>query len=231
MANPEIEIAWGGGSWQRGHRKVVRPVVSTVADLAVMTADEMGVTYNEPKKLHVWRCSRTWPEAGSNSSAVDMELYIQVSHIKHRTVARKAIEYYLTTVHELTHAVRRESHPDTNDLAEHVASEGLAYVCEDLATDMFLSDDEKLYHGDLIDPGPSSTYDGLKKSLAGDCSTELLEGQDTAVLDLWLGYETDQMPPGIVVGVTEVYRRLIEGNDFADMVRWPADQILDLKAA
>ena len=230
MANPEVEIIWGGRSWSRNHRKVVRPIISAAADLACSAVEALGVEYKDPKRLSIWKCLRNWPDAGANYSSVDMDIYVRGDHIRHRKVARKIVSHCLTATHEITHAVRREKQPDQDDLIEHIASEGLAYVSEDLVSELLLTKEEIFYFGDCINIKQSISYDRLKSRLR---PTELAEARgDTTIddgLDGWMQFESDSLPPGIIIGITEVYRRLVEGNKFSNIIEWPADQILDLK--
>jgi hypothetical protein len=230
MANPKIELTWGGNGWKRSERRAVRPFVECAVELAEGFFDEAGFEYHVAKQATVWRWDRRSTIVGASTNAQDFELYVRHDHIKHRKVAASMQDLALTAVHEALHSIRSEHYDDYN-LMEQVASEGIAYVGEDIAQERLLLPIERFYVGDLVQVAATPLFDQLKSMLAQDDKDS--RGDDVLVdkaLDAWLPgtYNYAGLPPGLTVGITEIYRRMCEGHELAALMDWPAEQLLDL---
>lgn len=231
MDNPGIEIAWGGGIWRKNQKRVIEEPIRCAKDLATYGLEHLGVSYEMPKKLTVFKVAKHCIVAGESKGPVDMDIHIPVHHIKYRKVAAMIAELAETVLHETTHCIRSERY-DFDTLVETAASEGLAYVSEDIVSNALLPAIEASYLGSCIERATSAEYDMAKASLL-DCSDLSVPNTPDAlaIYEEWFCDDGSGIPPGVLIGVTEVYRRLAEGNTIADMMSWPAEEILDLNTS
>lgn len=232
MNNPGIEIAWGGGRWPNRQKKVARPTIQTAIDFNSLAIEEIGFDFQQPKKVNIWRCARSEADWASSDGPTDIDVYIRVDHIKHRKVGMFLAEMTIALGHELTHAIRSE-HFDDQSLVEHIASEGLAHVAEDTFSQIVLGSENAVQYFNLVSQYSSeSEYAAMRSYLYSNRNYTWTQG-DTAedeTFNEWLEVAGSAPPPGIIVGVNEVQKRLAEGNTIVDLMTWPAEQILDLSS-
>lgn len=229
MANPEIQLAWGGGGWPSSQRKIVRPTVQTAIDFCGLTYDEIGLSYRLPKVVNVWRCGRNEDTWGTSDGPTSIDLHVRADHIKHRKVGLYFAEYALATGHELAHAVRSE-YFNFRSLIEDIASEGIANVIEDTLDRVIFGDENSMLLADL--KGLYSSDDGYseirKRLLQNRDHSWSADAKHDEIRDFWLETGGDTPPDGLIVGITEVQRRLQEGNTILELMAMPAEHILDL---
>ena len=226
MENPGIEIAWGGGIWRKNHKRVVEQSVLDATELAEYGIEMLDVNYSEPKTMTVWRVAKHEPTAGVSYSAQEFDLHIPVHHIKHRKIAKQFAELTMTVIHEMTHSIRSEEYNGDN-LLECAATEGLAYMSEDLLSSEILLYDEISFNGEHAFIEHGLEYNSVKKRFVNAHEVSL-EDDDRYNIEHenWFGPYSEIM--GAVLGVNEVCRRLSEGNEFRDIMHWPAEEILDI---
>lgn len=227
MSSPGIEIAWGGGAWPRRRKNVVMPTIQGATELAAEALAEAGYEYGQPKRVNIWRTSRSEESLGLSDGATDIVIHVRDDHIKHRKVAKMFITYFLTVGHELTHAIRSEYFPD-DSLVERVASEGLAYVTEDLMNSMTLLPGEAPLVGSLVHREAFREVADLKHELVRAHNATASVEQLESAYSQWTELCGRTPPPGIKVGIVEVYQRLIEGYDLAELISMPAEVVLGL---
>lgn len=226
MENPGIEIAWGGGPWRKNHKRVVKQSVLDATELAEYGVEMLDLRYEEPKTMTVWRVAKHEPTAGVSYSSQEFDLHIPVHHIKHRKVARQFASLTMTVIHEMTHSIRSETFNDEN-LLECAATEGLAYMSEDLLSSEVLLYDELSFNGERAFIKHGLEYNTVKKRLLNAYEVSL-DSDDRYNQEHahWFGPGHEIM--GAVLGINEVCRRLSEGNEFSDLMHWPAEEILDI---
>jgi len=231
MSNPGIELAWGGGRWPKRHKKVVEPTIQTAVDFSSFALEEIGLEYDQPKRVKIWRCARREEIWGSSDGPTDIDVYIRVDHIKHRKVARFLSELTFSLSHELVHAIRSE-YSDEPSLIEHIASEGLAHVAEDTFGHIVLGAENAFQQSNLVSQYSSdSEYSAMRKELFDKRNYAWSrDTEEDEIRSAWLDIDGCGPPPGIIVGITEVQRRLAEGNTIVELMTWPADKILDLSS-
>jgi hypothetical protein len=231
MNNPSIELAWGGGRWPKRQKKVVEPTMQTAIDFSRLAIEEIGFEYAQPKRINIWRCGRSEECWGSSDGPTDIDVHIRVDHIKHRKVARFLFDLTLSLGHELVHAIRSEF-SDEPSLIEHIASEGLAHVAEDTLSHIVLGSENAFQQANMVAQYSSTTeYSAMRKAMFDQRNYRWpRDGQDDEVRSEWLDITSDSPPPGIIVGITEVQRRLAEGSTIVELMTRPAEEILDLNA-
>lgn len=232
MANPGVELAWAGGIWHSRDRRVVKPTVQTAIDFVQIGFDEIGLSFTEPKCVNVWRCGRSEDTWASSNGPTDIDLHIRVDHIQHRKVPRFLADIALAIGHDTIHAIRSE-YCDDPSLIEHIASEGLAWVGEDPLEHVILGAENASQVADVVAlTGSNYQYSNLKAQLSKQRDhTWEQDGAEDSLRQQWLEPSCRLVPPGLVVGITEVQRRLEEGNTLGDLMTWSAEQILDLGVA
>lgn len=231
MNNPGIEIAWGGGIWRKNQKRVIEEPIVCARDLATYGLEHLGLTYEQPKKLTVFKVAKHCTIAGESKGPVEMDIHIPVHHIKYRKVAAMIAELAETVLHETAHCIRSEQF-DHETLIETAASEGLAYVSEDLVSNALLPSTEANYLGSCIDLGTSAQYDRVKADLVDNSECSVPDTPEAlATYEEWFCDDGYGIPPGVLIGVTEVYRRLKEGNTIAHLMTQPAEEILDLSSS
>lgn len=231
MANPETELVWGGYGWKPCQKRIVKPHVQAAVELATLAVEDIGIKYNEPKRAHVRRCGRAVIcRAASGLDTTNFELYIRQDLVKHRKIESLCVDTFTAAGHEIVHGARAERY-DIWDLAEEVASEGLAHAAEDLLRSSLSVSDELGYFGDNIDINSPNIAE-YKQYLQNDLSiARNNERRTDDLIDKWFDFEADVMDLGTVLGLVEVYKRLVEGHTITELIEWPADQILDLRVA
>lgn len=231
MANPEIQLAWGGGVWKRCDRRVVRPVLESAIALTTDATDYLDLTFAVPKTCSSWRVARRDKFAGECIDVNNFDVHFPVDHIKHRKLGSQLVELTITTLHELTHAIRLE-HFQGDDLIELAATEGLAYVSGDLLTDALFSKGEGHNARSYIDRRHAGQHDNIKSEFArlADLEARAVIDDDAVceIFDEWFVGSGSGAPRALVFAVGEVNRRLDEGNQFADLMHWPAHELLDM---
>jgi len=229
MENPGIEIAWGGGPWRKNHKRVVEQSVLDATELAEYGIEMLDITYVEPKTMTIWRVAKHEPTSGVSYSSKEFDLHVPVHHIKHRKVARQFASLTMTVIHEMTHSIRSEEFNGDN-LIECAATEGLAYMSEDLLSSEILLYDELSFNGERAFIEHGLEYNTVKKQLL-NANHASLEDNDRYNREHanWFGPGSGIM--GAVIGVNEVCRRLSEGNEFNELIHWPAEEILDITNA
>ncbi len=225
MTNPEIEVIWKSCTWQSSHRRIVRPYIEGAVDLAHKTAEHIGLEYDRPKIAKIKRCGNSYPAIGENEDATGFSIFVPVDDYRRRKVARKFSTYVRATVHELTHSARCERFGDWS-LLEEVASEGLAYVAEDLAL-RELGDDRGAC-GSISDLGYCNNARVKEELVADSLESESSERALDEVMDKWFNWDLPRLDRGSTFGIIEVKRRLSEGNTFNQLLDWPPEQVLDL---
>jgi hypothetical protein len=228
MNSPGIEVAWGGGVWRRSQRRVIEDSIHCAKDLAEYGLDYLGLTYEQTKKLTVYKVAKHSSIAGESKGPVEMDIHIPVHHIKHRKVAATLAGLANTVLHETVHCIRSENF-NTESIVETAASEGLAYISEDIVGNALLPQADPSSLRNLVNIASSVHHDIAKACLLDDDELSLPDTPEAIqVFDIWFGDNCGRIPQGVLIGVTEVCRRLEEGNSIADMMHWPAEEILDL---
>ena len=75
--------------------------------------------------------------------------------------------------------------------------------------------------------GHGSDYDSLKNRLHNSHQVSLEDEERLNIeLDQWFSPYGSML--GVALGINEVCRRLSEGNEFNDLMQWPAEAILDV---
>ena len=226
MENPGVKIAWGGGPWRKNHKRVVRENIYDATELAEHGIDMLDVNYETPKLMTIWRVAKQDPTAGVSHDATNFDIHIPVHHIKHRKIARNFADLTMTIVHEMTHSIRSEKFEESN-IFEDAATEGLAYMSEDLVAPEILVDSEIAFNGVSNHLGHGSDYDSLKNRLHNSHQVSLEDEERLNIeLDQWFSPYGSML--GVALGINEVCRRLSEGNEFNDLMQWPAEAILDV---
>lgn len=222
--NPEVEVVWGGGGWHRSHRRYMRPFVEGAVELAQDVVGEIGIRYDHPKRARVRRCSNIHPDGGTSTDARDFEVYVREDHYRRRKAARYFCDYMRASLHEIVHSARSERYSGF-DLIENVASEGIAYIAEDLAVAKLDLREERMYSADTMKLRP--LIPSLKGELLVDYDSCVDEDTTAYYDELWLK-GSNQIDDGTLVGIAEVHNRLIEGYTIGDIIDWPPERILDL---
>lgn len=220
--------------WPKRQRRVVEPVVRPALEQVEGVCEDLGLDFREQKTVNVWRCARSEDTWGVARDVTQIDLHIRTDHIKHRKVVRFFDDLTKTVGHELLHTIREEYFVDDGPI-ERVASEGLAYSGEDLIEVMCLGGGE----GDLIGEAmlrhaKGARYDAVKARLVGMRDHRWPQAMLDNVADdpqrvAWFEMNGNMPPAGVLIGVVEVQRRLSEGNDFAQIMTWPAEEILNLR--
>lgn len=223
MANPEIEIAWGGGQWRPVDRRACRPAVAVALSLASDGLDYFGIECQAPKRAEVCRVGRRYPDSGASSDAKNFELYIQHNPvIKRRKVERFTPFIASTSFHEIVHCVRYEAVPE-DTLLEICASEGIAHVAESQFDKILLSPSE-------LSPQRTPEWDtGLQAELLEAMALD--EGEPDSY-EAWFDNSGSLVypPAGVSLGVLAVQRKVDAGYEIADIITMPTEEILDLVA-
>jgi hypothetical protein len=184
-----------------------------------------------PKTLSVFRVAKHHDATGESLGPEEVALYIPVHHIKHRKVGAALSELAVTVHHEVTHSIRSEGFVG-DSLVESAATEGLAYVGEDLLKGELLEQDETYFFRDAVQLFNDGEYAANKALMVKESDLSVPETPEAVeVYKEWFGLDNRTMPTGIVIGVTEVYRRLQEGNKFAELLAWPPERIIGLREA
>lgn len=221
--NPEVEVVWDGGGWHRSHRRYMRPFVEGAVELAQDVVGEIGIRYEHPKRSRIRRCTNTLLGGGVNTDLTNFEVYVPIDHYRRHRAARFFGAYMRDATHELVHAARAERYPGW-DLLENVASEGIAYVAEDL-TVVALNLDERMYTADTMPL--RHLVPGLKGELILDYASCVDDNATEHMDELWLK-GSNSIDDGALIGIVEVHNRLIEGHAIGDIIDWPAERVLDL---
>lgn len=225
MSNPEIDIFWKSCTWRRSHRRLVKPFVESAISLAYQTAEHIGIEYEQPKVARIKRCGNSYPAVAENEDATGFSLFVRVDDYRRRKVATKFGAYVMASVHELTHSARYERFDEWN-LLEEIASEGLAHVAEDIASNE-LGVNGRLPYGDLIEYGYGSS--DIKQSMYCDYLQSLdSEIELERVMDKWFDWSSPYVDEGSTIGIIEVQKRIHEGSNINEMLDWPPEQVLDL---
>ncbi len=230
MAIPPIEIRWGGGKWNGGHKRAVRPYVEAATDLAVDGFSGMGISYAEPKVANIWRASRFFGEVGSAADARNFDLYIEVDDIKRRRVARIVPELVVASFHELFHTVRSEHFPHHETLIETCATEGLAHFATHRFARALLSPNEGRSAWLSMRGDDVGQLDILRQEFAHDVMDET-SGTEAPyeVYERWFdGSDGDSLPSGVTIGVMAVHDLLQSGHEIADLMAVAPEDIIGL---
>ena len=176
MENPGIEIAWGGGAWRKNHKRVVEQNVLDAAELAEYGVEMLDIRYKEPKTMTVWRVAKHEPTAGVSYSSREFDIHIPVHHIKHRKIARQFAALTMTVIHEMMHSIRSEEFKSEN-LLECAATEGLAYMSEDLLSSEILLYDELSFNGEHAFLEHGLEYNKVKNKIFTNKELREIENQ------------------------------------------------------
>lgn len=225
MANPEIEIAWGGGQWRPVDRRACRDSVSTALALANDGLDLFGIEYHVPKRARICRVARGFPGSGESSGSRNLDLYIPHNPlIKRRKVERYIPHLATTGFHEVLHCVRSEVINKEETLRDTCASEGIAHIAEARFIKLLLPANEQ--DSMVVPPWDIELQAELLDVMDMD------EGEPYSY-DAWFdNLGTDIYPAaGVSLGVLAVQRKVDAGYEIADIITMPTEEILDLAAA
>lgn len=220
--NPEVEVVWGGGGWHRSHRRYLRPYVEGAVNLASEAVNSLGINFKHPKQASIRRCGNSYPAVGENQDESGFKLFIRVDDYRRRKAAARFGRYVTASAHELTHSARHERFGDW-DLLEEIVSEGIAHTVEDLVLQDLGMTDDYLY-SEIVN-SMNRNHDASKHELIADYS---VNGNDDIVVDKWFDWSSPYMDEGVVIGITEVQNRLIEGHAIGEIIDWPPERVLNI---
>jgi len=220
--NPEVEVIWGGGGWHRSHRRYMRPYVEGAVDLATEAVQSLGIRYSHPKRASIRRCGNSYPAVGENQDQTGFRLFIRNDDYRRHKAAVRFGTYATASAHELTHAARHERFGNW-DLLEEIASEGIAHVAEDLVTQDLGMVEDYLYM-EIVN-AMAVDHQAAKRALVMDYEAY---GNDDSVIDHWFDWDSPYIDRGVVLGVAEVQKRLVEGHAIGEIIDWPPERVLDL---
>lgn len=225
MSSPEsIEIAWGGGRWNGGHKRAVRPVLEAAASLAQEGLEYVDISWELPKSVTVWQANNRIPDAGAAVDAQNFELWLPYNLVKRRKIASRFVELMLTVSHEITHCARFEF-ADADDIVERAASEGIAYHAE-------ASVGEALLEYNVLPP-PMSQQEVAVLSACFFEDAALAEASSSEfqdeMIDHWFSRAVGQggfMTAGDMIGITAVGRHLDSGVTFPELMVMDAQDVM-----
>lgn len=220
--NPGVEVIWGDGGWHRSHRRYLRPYVEGAVDLATEAVQSLGIRYDHPKRATIRRCGNSYPAVAENQDQAGFRLFVRDDDYRRRKAVARFGVYVTASAHELTHAARCERFGDW-DLLEEIASEGIAHLAEDLVTQNLGIAEDYLYTEIVSAMGRN--HSKAKHELLLDYQNGK---DDDLIIDKWFDWDSPYIDDGVVVGITEVHKRLIEGYTIGDIIDWPAERVLDL---
>jgi len=227
MPMPSVEIAWGGGKWNGGHKKAVRPFVESALDMAREGIDAFGISVMLPKRAILWRASELYGDFGGANNATDFELYVSPKDLKRRKIAKRTSELTVIAFHELVHCVRNQ-HFDVCDLIELSAAEGLANTTENKFAGMLLPKEEQVISGlDMVGEHAVNAA-RLVNELFEDAEREVTAEPQQAkkLFDKWFDGEPGILTQGATIGVLAVQKLLAEGQTIPSVMTMPAEDIL-----
>ena len=232
MPSAEIDIKYMMG-WNGGHRRHVGPVVRTAVEKIKIASDEYGFEPSVPKVVNVWQVSSTYPVAGEASNASTIDLHFPLRSVRNRKADRLLNLMTVFGFHEFVHCYRMERYTG-EDILEFAATEGIAYCAQDMMGGDYCGEDEVFSTKDSI---PAYTDEEVKKITAafyGDLvrqrAVDISVDDNYEVHKRW--FETPiprcHLTLGETLGVHYAQRHLDKGVQLADLVMWPAEEIIKL---
>lgn len=232
-----IEIAWGGGKWNSGHKRAVRPWVTTAVEITNDALDHFGIASDEQKQAMIYRSSKP-EDYGAACHSRRFEMYIPSQAIRHRKVGKHATELALTAFHEAVHCVRMESNNEQH-LIEKIAAEGVAYHAERaLAHELLLSHEMHLVaESSLFKPLSPAAQEQILSALLTDAATagqlDPEAGTDMPYIEEIYGYWLEEPfingpPLGLRIGISAVGSLLDNGVSLAHVINMPSEDIMGI---
>lgn len=184
----------------------------------------LGVYYDEPKfgsvqRLKVSDGNLIW---GLSTTERDFLIKVVADQTHKLWAARNAAQWSCDIFHEVVHCARGEQFKDYDNLAELVATEGLAYMAEQLYTKKFCSKQvvPKLQDWDVdkIDP---ELREGFTVANANSV------GLTRASLRWHERMSSSFAGNGALYGAQCVQQHLNAGHSIADMLYRPAEELLE----
>lgn len=235
MAMTHIELMWGGGRWNGGHKKAARPFVESALGIADDSIDYFHFNTNTPKTAVIWQCSKNLSDAGSvaqNNTSV-FEMYIPYHFLKHRKLGRFVNELAVVAVHEVAHTIRNEF-AVTETLADFAVSEGLAYHAEQLVAKEILSPIERSQRDSMVQlqiPPELEQYyiDACIEDMAQEAVYKEQGNEDGAyeLYEKWFEKPTSYtgLSAGDYLGILSVGHLLASGAPLAEVIEMPTEEI------
>lgn len=233
-APTNIEIAWGGGRWNKGHRLAVQPTVEAALGIAEDSMSYLDLEYTQPKQATIWRAANRFEEAGAAIDVTQMELYIPCQLIRYRKVQRCINQLAVVATHELMHMVRSERvEPET--ISDFAVSEGLAYYAEKGIVRELLRPDEQSERLATLERGlDDHAFARLRKAFYKDTlrdeSDRGIRETDASLklFNEWFGSPlTDEgRAPGDYIGIYAVGNMMQDGASLAEIVELPSRTVL-----
>lgn len=227
MNGPRTEIAWGGGKWNGGHKRAVRPNVELALALAEDGLDSLKIVAREPKQAVVWRVRRGYDDTGEAVSSFRFDLHIGSEHIRRRKVERLMLELATTSMHELIHCIRAEEFP-AEDIVEMAVTEGLAYVGSYMFASGLMRPEEAriaTYEATIDDNLLDATRTSFERTARAERAGTV---DDMLANEMWFTSPPDSLSAGILLGINAVQTALGQGASFAELMTVAPDVIMGI---
>jgi hypothetical protein len=225
------EIRWDRSvsNWKRYHRRFVGPFIAGALEQAKSGITDVGLD-SRPETILLTRCVSTDKEyAISYGGDADIELYLPVTDIKHRKLARRHDLWVQVMFHEHVHWARRPFF-GRDTLLEYAADEGLAYC----ATQQFAASTgikDEFAPIDFMRTLPRADQLAIRAEVFAahatfgsvapdelDVESEFFEWTHSPYVKPYSATE--------VVGICAVANMLDQGYSVAELVSMPAEELL-----
>lgn len=223
----EVDVEFSPGKWPKGQKAAAKALVGSALPLALYWLQDCGLgsIIEEPKSATIYQCSSTWPAGGESYDEKHFELNIPYVALKHRRKILDMVGSISTiSIHELIHCLRFEHFP-IDSLAEHCASEALAYYVACLFEDAIgisYYPTSYLDHVRKLDSGMMSKYQDM---LAKDIEHEVPDSNDLLIRK-WAMHDGPNIGAGTLIGMNGLFKLIDSGITLTDAMVQPSEQIL-----
>ena len=225
----ETFITWDNSNWTRAQRRTSASIVGPAIKVAKYGIDAMGISASIPyKTARICKKGPIDSSRGETDSATRFDLKFSAQDVRRNKIHRAAEQVPPIIFHELLHTIRFENYMDWT-LAETAASEGIAYVLEDIfeKEHYILTDDDSLESA-IQNTTRNRRYARKLKHMLyeTDAAFTDYDDLDDKFIHAWDDISIVGFSPLEFMGIMAVRRGLELGNTPSDLLQAKASDIL-----